>query len=66
MEKLALLLLRIEKVDLLIDAVVYKLYGLTAEEIEIVEADRPAARARRWRDHREASSTMAISSSVNP
>jgi hypothetical protein len=38
MEKLSPLLLRIEKVDQLIDQVVYRLYGLTAEEIGIVEA----------------------------
>jgi hypothetical protein len=37
MEKLSPLLLRIEKIDRLIDAIVYRLYGLTAEEIEIVE-----------------------------
>ncbi|OPY49506.1 MAG: hypothetical protein A4E51_01946 [Methanosaeta sp. PtaU1.Bin055] len=36
-EKLAPLLLRIGEVDRLIDAVVYWLYGLTAEEVAIVE-----------------------------
>jgi hypothetical protein len=37
MEKLSPLLLRIEKVDRLIDAVVYRLYGLTEAEVAIVE-----------------------------
>ena len=37
-EKLAPLLLRIGEVDRLIDAIVYRLYGLTAEEVEIVAA----------------------------
>jgi len=37
MEKLSPLLLRIGETDRLIDAIVYRLYGLTAEEIEIVE-----------------------------
>jgi hypothetical protein len=37
MEKLSPLLLRIGKVDRLIDQVVYRLYGLTAEEVAIVE-----------------------------
>ncbi len=37
MEKLSPLIARIGKVDRLIDRVVYRLYGLTAEEIEIVE-----------------------------
>ena len=36
-EKLAPLLLRIGEVDRLIDLIVYRLYGLTAEEAEIVE-----------------------------
>ena len=36
-QKLKPLLERIEKTDRLIDAVVYKLYGLTEEEIGIVE-----------------------------
>jgi hypothetical protein len=38
MEKLAPLLARIGETDRLIDAVVYRLYDLTGEEIEIVEA----------------------------
>jgi len=38
MEKLSPLLLRIEETDRLIDAIVYKLYGLTEAEVEIVEA----------------------------
>jgi len=37
MGKLAPLLTKIEATDRLIDAVVYKLYGLTDEEVEIVE-----------------------------
>jgi len=37
MEKLGPLLLRIGEVDRLIDAIVYRLYGLTAEEVAIVE-----------------------------
>ena len=37
MEKLAPLLLRIGEVDRLIDAIVYRLYGLTDEEVAIVE-----------------------------
>jgi hypothetical protein len=37
MEKLSPLLSRIEKIDRLIDAIVYRLYGLTAAEVEIVE-----------------------------
>jgi hypothetical protein len=37
MEKLSPLLLRIGEVDRLIDAVVYRLYGLTEAEVEIVE-----------------------------
>ncbi len=37
MEKLSPLLLRIEKIDRLIDLVVYRLYGLSADEVEIVE-----------------------------
>ncbi|MCR3883675.1 MAG: Eco57I restriction-modification methylase domain-containing protein, partial [Methanothrix sp.] len=37
MEKLAPLLLRIGETDRLIDAIVYRLYGLTAEEVAIVE-----------------------------
>ena len=37
MEKLSPLLARIGETDRLIDLVVYRLYGLTAEEIEIVE-----------------------------
>ena len=36
-EKLVPLLLRIGEVDRLIDLIVYRLYGLTAEEVEIVE-----------------------------
>jgi hypothetical protein len=36
-EKLAPLLERIGEVDRLIDAIVYRLYGLTAEEVAIVE-----------------------------
>ena len=36
-EKLAPLLLRIGEVDRLIDAIVYRLYGLTDEEIAVVE-----------------------------
>ena len=36
-KKLAPLLLRIGEVDRLIDAVVYRLYGLTAEEVAVVE-----------------------------
>jgi hypothetical protein len=36
-EKLAPLLLRIGEVDRLIDAIVYRRYGLTAEEVAIVE-----------------------------
>ena len=36
-EKLAPLLLRIGEVDRLIDAIVYRLYGLSEEEVEIVE-----------------------------
>ena len=36
-DKLAPLLLRIGEVDRLIDAIVYRLYGLTAEEVAIVE-----------------------------
>jgi hypothetical protein len=35
--KLGPLLEQIERTDLLIDAVVYKLYGLTEEEISIVD-----------------------------
>jgi hypothetical protein len=35
--KLAPLLKRIEATDILIDQIVYKLYGLTEEEIKIVE-----------------------------
>jgi hypothetical protein len=38
MEKLAPLLLRIGEVDQLIDAVVYRLYGLSEAEVAIVEA----------------------------
>ena len=38
MGKLEPLLLRIGDVDRLIDAIVYRLYGLTAEEVEIVAA----------------------------
>ncbi len=38
MEKLGPLIARIGEVDRLIDAIVYRLYGLTAEEVEIVEA----------------------------
>jgi len=37
MGKLAPLLAKIETTDRLIDSVVYKLYGLTNEEIDIVE-----------------------------
>jgi len=37
MEKLSPLLLRIEKIDRLIDAIVYRLYGLTEAEVAIVE-----------------------------
>ncbi len=37
MGKLAPLLMRIEETDRLIDSVVYKLYGLSTEEIDIVE-----------------------------
>ncbi len=37
MEKLGPLLVRIGTVDRLIDAIVYRLYGLTAEEVAIVE-----------------------------
>jgi len=37
MEKLAPLLLRIGEVDRLIDAIVYRLYGLTEAEVAIVE-----------------------------
>jgi len=37
MEKLAPLLARIGEADRLIDLIVYKLYGLTAEEVAIVE-----------------------------
>ena len=36
-EKLGPLIGRIGEVDRLIDAIVYRLYGLTAEEVEIVE-----------------------------
>ncbi len=36
-EKLAPLIARIGTVDRLIDAIVYRLYGLTAEEVAIVE-----------------------------
>ena len=36
-EKLAPLIARIGEVDRLIDAIVYRLYGLTAEEVAIVE-----------------------------
>jgi len=36
-DKLRPLLLRIGEVDRLIDAIVYRLYGLTAEEVKIVE-----------------------------
>jgi hypothetical protein len=39
--KLRPLLERIERTDRLIDAVVYRLYGLTEEEIGIVEGKRP-------------------------
>ena len=39
MEKLAPLLLRTGEVDRLIDAIVYRLYGLTEEEIEIVKGN---------------------------
>ena len=39
MEKLAPLFMRIEATDRLIDAVVYKLYSLTDEEIKIVEGN---------------------------
>ncbi len=38
MEKLSALLLRIGEVDRLIDAVVYRLYGLSEAEVAIVEA----------------------------
>jgi hypothetical protein len=38
--KLLQLLDRIEKTDELIDAVVYRLYGLTEEEIRIVEGNK--------------------------
>ncbi|HII06075.1 MAG TPA: N-6 DNA methylase [Methanotrichaceae archaeon] len=38
MEKLGPLLLRIEEIDGLIDAIVYKLYGLSDDEVAIVEA----------------------------
>jgi len=41
MNKLLPLLERIEKTDRLIDAVVYRLYGLTEEEIGIVEGRNP-------------------------
>ena len=41
MNKLMPLLERIEKTDRLIDAVVYRLYGLTEEEIGIVEGRNP-------------------------
>ena len=37
MEKLSPLLLRIGKTDRLIDAIVYRLYGLTEAEVAIVE-----------------------------
>ena len=37
MEKLGPLVARIGEVDRLIDAIVYRLYGLTAEEVAIVE-----------------------------
>ena len=40
MNKLQPLLERIEKTDRLIDAVVYRLYGLTEEEIGIVEGGK--------------------------
>jgi hypothetical protein len=40
-EKLAPMLLRIGEVDRLIDAIVYRLYGLSAEEVEIVEGHLP-------------------------
>ena len=36
-EKLAPLIARIGEVDRLIDLIVYRLYGLSAEEVEIVE-----------------------------
>ena len=38
--KLLPLLERIEKTDELIDAIVYRLYGLTEEEIRIVEGNK--------------------------
>ncbi len=37
MEKLGPLLLRIGEIDRLIDSIVYRLYGLSADEVEIVE-----------------------------
>jgi hypothetical protein len=41
MGKLEPLLLRIGDVDRLIDAIVYRLYGLTAEEVKIAEGSLP-------------------------
>jgi hypothetical protein len=40
-EKLAPLLALIGEVDRLIDSIVYRLYGLTAEEVAIVEGSLP-------------------------
>ncbi len=44
MEKLAPLLKKIEATDGLIDAIVYRLYGLTESEINIVEESISAGR----------------------